>query len=232
MTMYIVMGIAALFALMILALFVFVVRLINGSFVKSVHTMKNPDGLLTLVADGPSRLTADPDYRSRSAWAEIHGFVPDIMANFSGSEAGLVIAVGVWRNRASRTYLATYTMPTKITCEFITMLDNDSALTTTNSKDSLTMPNAPGRYIQAFDGASLDDIVLRHHEGLEWLRQTRGIAPVERTESTDTLILDAVRRQMAYVQSLPLWKHRGAWWYLVRRNRLNNKPIAGRYPKG
>lgn len=230
--MYALLGTAALVGLVILVPVVFVVRLINRTVVKSVRTMENPDGLLALIADGPARLAESPEYRDWADWAKDHGFVPDIMADFSGAEGGQIITVGVWRNRASKTYLATYTTPMKVTSEFITMLEKDAALTTTNSKDSLTMPNAPGRYIQAFDGASLDEIVQSHHQGLEWLRQKKGIMPVDRPETTDRLILDSVRRQMAYVKTLLLWKHRGAWWYLVRRGKLNNKSIMDRYPQG
>lgn len=229
MIVHISLGIAALGALMFLALFVFVARLINRTVVKSVQTMKNPDGLLALIADGPSRLAESPEYRDWADWARDHGFAPDIMADFSGAEGGQIITVGVWRNRASKTYLATYATPMKVTSEFITMLEKDAALTTTNSKDSLTLPNAPGRYIQAFDGASLDEIVQSHHQGLEWIRQQKGLTPIERPETTDRLILDSVRRQMAYIKTLLCWKHRGAWWYLVRRARLNNKSIAERF---
>lgn len=46
---------------------------------------------------------------------------------------------------------------------------------------------------------------------------------------TDVLILESMRRQMAYVKTLWFLKRRGAWRFFVRPFRMNNKSIAQRY---
>lgn len=215
---------AAIFAVM--ALF------INVIVVLSVRKMAQPDGLLEVIEHGTTVLAEGLEYADRHRWAEDHGFAPDLVADFRGAMGGQIIVIGVWRNFAQKTYLSTYNTPQKMCCEFITILDRDAALTTTNTRDSVLMPSGPGRYIQAFDGANLDDLLRRHQEGLAHLSLTQHLEAVNRSETTDILILESIRHQMAYIQTLPLWQLRGAWWYWGRRNLLNNKSIAERYPRG
>ena len=210
--------------LLMMALFIDIIVLV------SVKKMARPEGLLEVIEHGPTVLAEGMDYAERQRWAEDHGFAPDMVADFRGALGGQIIVIGTWRNRALRTYLSTYNTPQKVCCEFVTILDRDAALTTTNTRDSLLMPSEPGRYIQAFDGLNLDDLLRRHLEALAHLSHTRHLDPVDRSETTDLLILDSLRRQMAYIQTLPLWQLRGAWWYWGRRNLLNNKTIAERYP--
>lgn len=197
----------------------------------SVRKMARPEGLLVVIEDGPAILAEGMEFTDRQRWAQRHGFTPDMIADFRGALGGQLIVIATWQNRALRTYLSTYNTPQKLCCEFVTILNNDAALTTTNTRDSLLLPPGPDRYIQAFNGLNLDDLLRRHQEGLAHLSHTRHLEAINRTETTDRLILESLRQQMAWVQTLPLWQLRGVWWYWGRRNLLNNKTIAERYPR-
>jgi hypothetical protein len=209
-----------------------VMTLVFGYIVAaSVRKMARPDGLLEVIEDGPEILAEDTEFADRQRWAQRHGFSPDMIADFRGALGGQLIVIATWRSRALKTYLSTYTTPQKVCCEFVTILNNDAALTTTNTRDSLLIPPGPERYLQAFDGLDLDELLRRHQEGLAHLSHTRHLEAINRTETTDRLILDSLRHQMAWVQTLPFWQLRGVWWYWGRRNLLNNKTIAERYPR-
>lgn len=212
------------------ALFLLQVLFIDVIVVISVRKMRQPEALLELIEHGPTVLSEGLDYADHHRWAEDHGFAPDMVADFRGAIGSQIIVVGVWRSRARHTFLSSYTTPQKICCEFITTLEQDAALTTTNTRDGLLFPNAPGRYVQAFDGLDLNELLRRHEEALAHLHNTRHLDPVARSESTDRLILESIRNQMTYVSSMAFWQLRGAWWYWVRRNWLNNKSITERFP--
>jgi hypothetical protein len=226
------MGLLSGVAITVAVMFGMIALFINVIMVLSVRNMAQPDGLLEVIEHGPTVLAEGLEYAERHRWATDHGFTPDLVADFRGAMGGQVIVIGVWRNFAEKTYLSTYNTPQKMCCEFITILDRDASLTTTNTRDSVLMPSGHGRFIQAFDGANLDALLRRHQEGLDHLSLTQHLEPINRSETTDLLILESLHHQTTYVQSLPLWQLRGAWWYWGRRNLLNNKSIAERYPRG
>lgn len=220
---------ATMFVVLFLAL---MTLFFNVIFVFSVRKMAQPDGLLKAIEHGPTVLAEGLEYADRHRWAVDHGFAPDLVADFRGALGGQIIVIGVWRNLARKTYLITCKTPKKVYCELITILDRGAALTTSNTRLSVSLPSGPERFIQAFDGANLDDLLRRHQEGLAHLSHTRHFEAVNRSETTDILILDLIRHYVAYIQALPFWQLRGAWWYWGRRNLLNNKSIAERYPRG
>lgn len=218
-------GIVATVLLLGLAFCVFV----NTMVYLSVKKLENPDGLLVVRDGGAETLSTDPTLAFRAEWAAANGFAPDIRANFHGAVGGEVLEIAVWKSSYKKTFLSTYTAQGKVCCEFVTILEDDQGLTTSNMRDSLLIPPRPGSYTQAFDGLDLDRLSAEHEAALVFLHEHKGTKIVERWESTETLILDAVRQQMEYVQTIPLWQFRGIFWYLVRRYALNGKRVADRY---
>jgi hypothetical protein len=202
---------------------------INIMLVLSIKKLERADELLDVI-DGGAAMLSGPDYAARAQWAAANDFEPDMVADFHGAVGAGPIRIGVWKNAYKKTFLSTYSTPEKIICEFVTILEKDSGLTTSNTKDSVLFPSAPGVFIQAFDGMELDELSKKHEAALVHLHQGRGLTIVERWESTDVLVLDSIRRQVAYVKSILLWQFRGAYWFLIRRSRINNKTIAEQYP--
>ncbi|MCF6284820.1 MAG: sulfatase-like hydrolase/transferase [Candidatus Hydrogenedentes bacterium] len=80
------------------------------------------------------------------------------------------------------------------------------------------------------DGMDLDNLFQKHEAALVHLHQYKGLSIANRWKSTQTRILDPIRRQTAHVKSLPFWQFRGVYWYFIRRTRMNNKSIAQQFP--
>lgn len=204
--------------------------LINILVILSINKLEDAKNLLDVIDNGAERLRVNPDYATRQAWAEENGFEPDMMAEFHGTIGTGPITMAVWKNNYKKTYLSSYTAADKILCEFVTIFERDQGLTTSNTKDSVLFPPAPGHYLQSFDGMNIDGLFQKHEEALVHLVGQKHLQITERWESTDILILESIQRQVAHVKSNPFWQFLGVYWFFVRRNRMNNKSIAEQYP--
>ena len=209
--------------------FASIALLINILMYRSIRKIAQPDKLLDVIENGRTVLAEGLDYAERTRWAESHGFVPDMIVDFRGALGGRLMTFAVWRNHALNTRLSTRQIRKKIICHLITDMESGAVLSTCNSREALILPTAPGCFLQAFASVGLDELFRRHQEGLAYLRQSRGIVPIPRMESTDALIRESIRYQIAYVRTLPLWPLRGAWWQFIRQYWLNNKTIAEQY---
>lgn len=206
--------------------------LINVILVKTIQKISNPDGLLVVDDEGHSKLYGNPAYAHVADWAKANGFEPDLAADFYGRTDGVRTQVLTWKNGYKKTFLAYYCTPEKDFWEFVTILKNDSALNSSNTKDSVMLPSPPGIFMQACEGLDLNTLFSWHEQALVFLHEAGDVAIVDRWESTDKLILESIRRQVAHVKSIPLWQFLGVYWFFVRRNRLNAKSIRDRYPQG
>lgn len=204
-----------------------VLMMINVILVKSIKKMDSANPLLEVDPLGKHWLSEGADYAARNAWAEANDFEPDLLGDFNGTAK---LRVAVWKNSYKKTFLSSMTAETKIVNEFVTMLSNDSELTTTNAKDAQLFPPRPGNYKQTFSGITdLGELHRKHEEALVYLVEKKGLAIAEQWKPTDQLIEEGVRKEIAYVKSLFLWQLRGTWWFFVRQNMMNNKTIAEQY---
>lgn len=208
----------------------FIANLVNKAVVQSIRIMEEANPFMEPVDNGVAVLEAGADYASRMAWAAENGFEPELLADVRATLDGSVLKTAVWKNSYKNTFLASYTAAGKVNCEFVTTLSNESGLTTSNSQDSALLPQRPGHYTQIFDGYDLSTLYEKHEAGLVFLHERKKLAIIDRQIPTIDLITDAVRKQTAYIQTLPLWKHKGTWWYFVRRPRMNNKSVADQFP--
>lgn len=176
------------------------------------------------------QLHGSPEYGAIAAWAGANNFEPDIAADFSGGVGTGPIRMLIWRNTFRKTYLSAYEVPEKLCWSFVTTLDRDSSLETTNSKDGLLFPSAPGSFQQAFDNADLDTLYRYHEEGLLFLHDRKGLSIVDRQRPTEELVLESMHRQVDHVKGILLWQFRGPYWYFIRRNAVSNKSVEKRYP--
>jgi hypothetical protein len=202
---------------------------INAIVVMTITRLSSAEGLLIVVDGGHAQMAGDANYEAVSAWAVANGFEPDIVADFHATPGPRPLRLMLWRNSYKKTYLSAYTTPEKLCWEFVTILTDDNVLTTASTKDAMTLPAAPGAYIQAFDGQDFDGLFRRHEAGLVYLHENKGLVIVDRWEPTEVLILHSIQRQVAHVRNLPLWQCRGVYWYFIRRPRLSNKPVEQLY---
>lgn len=204
--------------------------LINVLVIVSINKLEDAENLLVVVEGGAARLEVSPDYATRHAWAAANEFEPDMLAEFHGAVGAGPITMAVWKNSYKKTFLSSYMVADKVLCEFVTIFEKNRGLTTSNAKDSLLFPPAPGHYIQAFDGMNIDGLYQKHEEALVHLVGKKHLQIVDRWESTDKLIVESIERQVNHVKSIPMWQFRGVYWFLVRRSTMNNKTIAEQYP--
>ena len=213
----------------LIAIGIGVIILVNGMTILSINKMSKPDSLYVL-AGGLDSVRQNETFREAFLWTEANGFTPDVLMELEGPIEYAVITVGIWRNDAVKTMLACYVSPDTINHEFTSTLSRECSLDTSSTKDGAMLPGLDTCYRQFFHGMELDSLFQKHLEGLQYLKQHRGLESVLRTQPTDILVQQAVNEQIAYVKSLPLWQLRGAYWFFVRRNSLNNKTIAQQYP--
>jgi hypothetical protein len=137
----------------------------------------------------------------------------------------------VWQRDRDRTYLCAYLLlghagPTDIVTEF-----EDGGLTTGASKDGLLVPPRPGHWMQAFSVANVKEQWRHHEEGLKFLQEATGQTASRREVNFPSAFVDAIRAQVAYVRSLPLWFLRIPYWYVVRRYGLFGKPVRKQFER-
>lgn len=227
---YVIYILVILFILGLLGIGLLIARLINGAVVQSIELIADADPFLEPVENGTAVMAEGADYASRMAWATAHGFQPDLLADVNATADGSTMVVALWRNPATHSWFASYTTGDKVHSEFVTTLSQESGLTTSNSVDSALFPQRPGHYVQVFGDADFDSLFRRHEEGLLHLRNAKHLEVQDHRKSTVDLVTDSVHRTMEHIQSISLWKHKGAYWYFFRRPRMNNKSVADLYP--
>ncbi|BAO42995.1 hypothetical protein [Thiolapillus brandeum] len=197
--------------------------LITVVAVLSVRKMRHPEELLTRVQD-TGRLD---DPQGVSHWARSQDFELHDQFDFDGliGGGGLKMAVECWYLAERNLFLMHYHLRNHSYSEFVTGLEGEHSLTTSNSVNSLSLPFPPGIFIQAFDGASLDRLRQEHEKTLAFFHAHFGVDPVAPDQPVRDLIIRSIKAQMSYIRSLPLWQLRVAWWHLSRRRSLRNQSV-------
>ncbi|WP_456414181.1 hypothetical protein [Thiolapillus sp.] len=191
--------------------------------VLSVRKMRNPEALLEQVHE-PERLE---DAQGISAWARAQDFALDSQFDFDSiiGCGGIKLAVEGWYSPARKCFLMHYHAADKSYYEFVSTLEGGYSLSSSGSADSLSLPFPPGVFTQAFEGMPLDELLREHEKALAFFRQRFGVEPAAPDQPLRDLLLEAVKAQMHYVQSQPLWYLQIAWWHLVRRRIQKNKSV-------
>ncbi len=199
------------------------VVLVTVVMVLSVRKMRQPEGLLETVNE-PQRLDAFPEVVE---WADAQGFELNSQFLFDGlvGAGGMKMAVEGWFNPSRNLFLMYYHVQNKRYFEFISGLEGGYSLASSCSKDSLSLPFPEKVFCQAFDNTSLDELFSAHLKALEFFETHFGVKAVAPDLPLRSLITRSISKQMSYVQGLPFWYLRGAWWHLVRRRQLANKSI-------
>ena len=106
------------------------------------------------------------------------------------------------------------------------------SLTTANAKVAFTFPRQPGAFMQSILFRPFFEVWQRHLEAEAYLRGHFNLPISRSTVSWRDDNLRAIKAQMAYIRSLPLWFLRGPWWYFVTRNLRNNVSIEEQHRRG
>ncbi len=135
------------------------------------------------------------------------------------------ISVGAWR-RADGTYLTHYRHPGGTGHDLVSILDEPtfSGLTTTTSAGVRIFPRPEHAWAQTFPGASLDELLGYHHDGLGFIAARTGRRPVRTSVRFEDEVTGNLREQARHTREHALWPVRGVCWYL-RRKRLDGIPV-------
>lgn len=205
---------------------------VNPLLILTLRRLSEPEKLMEVVENGPEVMSAGGHYDAVRHWVQDHEFSPEMLIHFRCELGGKATVFAVWRSQSGHDFLCDVKAPALTYTEFVTTLGEDSDLTTSNAKLAMMLPTAPHRYVQAFSRLPLDDLFQRHIQGLEHLRNSIHLAPIQLAKPADRLVAESVRSQANHIRSLPLWQLRSTWWYWMRRNLLHKKTIAERYPHG
>lgn len=192
----------------------------------TISSLSDPGGAIRQRLHVPSEPGLRDPLKATENWAGRHGFLEDVMFDFSLVAPEQTLFCKTWKNRTERTYLVFYFGLGKHFIEFVTIYDDKTGVTTTNAGDAHTLPAAPGAFIQAFPGKNMDELYALHHEGRATLERRTGLEPQDRLEKTTDLIVRSLIRQAQYVQKLPGWKWKGLWWMTVRKHRMIGRNIG------
>ena len=219
-----------LFALVVLAFGVFVCGLVVRAGVASIKEMETPDRMLSPLKPSASHPLLDDARQSTGAWAERHGFRPDVALDFT-SEAGPQIAVTkvvTWRNDQRDQTLCLFVTPLAASAEFISQYTGGRRLSTSAVPGAMTLPHRPGNFVQCFPEMSLDQLYRAHASGERYLEQRfqapRAPVPSDMQEA----IVEEMTAGIRYVQSLALWQLRIPFWFFLRRRLLTGKAVSER----
>lgn len=166
-------------------------------------------------------------------WLTDHGFHWVGAYRFS-SDLGTML-VRAWQQGDNATYLCQYltaqdTARTDIVSIFST--DPPVGLTTGTTADTHLLPDRPGVFKQSLSDRQVEHLWRYHTEGEALVAEVTGVDPQPVELSFEEVVSRAIREQMAYVRTLPLWPLRAPYWYLVRRHRLHNWPLARLIERG
>ncbi len=208
-----------LYLLLFLALGYFV--LVNILLVLSVRKMSHPEALITPRNDGGP----PPDNPFRR-WADEQGFHLDSHFDFHGIlGSDQPLDVSGWLSPERDVLLLLYRFGEKQWLDMASSFDDHYALVTSNFNDALILPQPPNVMLQVFVDMAPDALYQEHLKARDYLVERFGVHPDKVDIPVTQLVATAVKRQMVYIRSLPLWYLRGAWWKLFRGWRYRNKSI-------
>ena len=110
--------------------------------------------------------------------------------------------------------------------EFWTVF-NDARATSlfTCSRIAGFLPNPPGRFVQSITHCSVEDTWVIHLRSELFLINELTISPKPMNVEFLEEFANAARATAAYTTSLPFWRYRAVYWFLVKRFLTANKTI-------
>jgi len=183
------------------------------------------------MARGVSLTRVDPAQDSRAAkaeqqhaeWAYRQGF--DTYLGSYLIRLGTDCYIAAWQHRQRPTYFCVYYTANRFLFDFATIFSENRGLTTGSTKDGQFLPKPPGDYIQTFSGLSLDEQFNQHAVSEHYLMTAGRLQLLSVPWTFEEAVLESIKMQAAYIQSLSMWPMRAPYWFFIRKGRLHNKSI-------
>jgi hypothetical protein len=153
---------------------------------------------------------------SYSSWAEKNGF--QRIGSYTATGNAVVAA---WGRGDEPTYFCVYVLVNNtMTFDFVTIINGDKGLTTSNSPDGCFYPTPPGDFKQVFPDYSIDEIWKKHKTTLEYLKSEHRVWAKSNYGSFEESFHEGIVGEMKYITSIPLWPLRILYWFFVRRIKM------------
>jgi hypothetical protein len=214
---YVIFG-AALFLAYFFASFV------NKTVASSVDKASNPTGLMERVEqinDTGFMLKLD----EFDDWAKRNNFERDCLFLAHTLSDDNALQVGVWWNDRQGIWVFMYHYKGKHVYDFVSKLNDGSVVSTSSNKDGILLPHPDRQYLQVFPNLSFDGLLQQQQITSALFTAKTGKVVLKNNTDAIREVEIALTEQMAHIKTIPLWRYRGVFWYLYRRNFLVNKPI-------
>lgn len=214
--MNIIIGIVAIFTLIIF-------RLVNSSLVTSVKRLQNIDEFLEQVTSIEDVEFIDA-YKETARWASEKGFILDIYCLLHAQNSGVPIKCISWWSEKYHCYLLFYlaeegNIIKKVT-DFHTHFEPKATLTTGSSVDGLLLPRLKNDFMQCVIDAPLNEQFEQHIKSTKSIAKKYNLLVTQSKYDLFPKLREAIKTQADYITELPLWQHRGFYWYFVKRHLL------------
>ena len=174
------------------------------------------------------------DQGAGSEWAGENDFA--FVGNYALTVGVADLSMSIWRRSDRPTFFCSYLVQSggsrQNSYDFVTLFEDDIMLTTNNKSDSQMLPQPPGYYSQSFSRVSLDGQWNRHLEMENYLMDTGGAILVQNDKPFEDCFVNAIQRQVEFVQSQSLWPLRSIYWFYIRRHKRHNLSIQDQHDKG
>lgn len=207
----------------ILVLILFIARLVNSALVVSVKRLKNIDEFLE-----PVEKIEDVEFieacKEIEKWASEKGFVKDIFFLLHAQNSGMPIKCASWWSESNHCYLLFYLAEEgkilKKATDFHSRFKSNVSLTTGSTVDGLLLPRLKNDFMQCLVNVSIEEQFNRHIKSTESIIKKHNLSINFHKYDLFPVLRHAIKAQAEYIMELPLWKHRGFYWFFVRRHIL------------
>ncbi len=167
-----------------------------------------------------------------NGWADQHGFAG--LGSFECTNGGFY---GVWKHCQHPTILYLQGVPYPkeggtFHSEFVTAFNNDVSLSTSMNSAGNLFPKRPGRYVQTFHGADLDELHEHHLSAKAMLMHVGRLSFGHIDLPFEGGMEQGSREALAFIRSIPFWPIRTPYWLFTRPERWNGLTIEQQHRRG
>jgi hypothetical protein len=143
--------------------------------------------------------------------------------------------MAIWRRPDRPSFFCRYTVSAgeagATSYDFVTLFDDDVILTTNDRSDSQMLPLPDGYYCQSFSSLDLDERWARHVEAENFLMDVGDAVLRVLDKPFEDCFIDTLRKQAAYIGTIPFWPLRGVAWFFIRRHWRHNVALSTQYDR-
>lgn len=146
---------------------------------------------------------------------------------FFGLTGGSSIRLLAWQLSEPVGYFVVYLIPGRVYFEYVSIISETegTSLTTTSTKDALTVREATGSYVQCFTDCPADRLLTKHVAGMQYLKMMKRVDFQSPQLPFPQVLVNCVQRQVSHVRGNPLYPLETVYRYFVGRHTRANKSI-------